>query len=107
MGAIVLRVVLIFFALTLLQLPFLKIVGALLLLWTSGLGSAPGGPTTLGVYLPGNWPAPFGIVLVLDHLAALMLLLTSVVALASIVFAGARWHRAGVHYHPLFQFQLQ
>jgi YjbE family integral membrane protein len=32
-GAIVLRVVLIFFALTLLKLPFLKIVGALLLLW--------------------------------------------------------------------------
>ena len=32
-GAIVLRVTLIFFALTLLQIPFLKIVGALLLLW--------------------------------------------------------------------------
>jgi len=32
-GAIVLRVILIFFALTLLAIPFLKIVGALLLLW--------------------------------------------------------------------------
>ena len=32
-GAIVLRVVLIFFALTLLAIPYLKIVGALLLLW--------------------------------------------------------------------------
>lgn len=32
-GAIVLRVVLIFFALTLLQVPYLKIVGAVLLLW--------------------------------------------------------------------------
>jgi len=32
-GAIVLRVILIFFALTLLQIPFLKIVGALLLVW--------------------------------------------------------------------------
>ncbi len=32
-GAIVLRVVLIFFALTLLQVPYLKIVGAALLLW--------------------------------------------------------------------------
>lgn len=32
-GAIVLRVVLIFFALTLLQIPYLKIVGAALLLW--------------------------------------------------------------------------
>ena len=34
-------------------------------------------------YLLGNWPAPFGIVLVLDRLAALMLLLTSVLAAAS------------------------
>jgi YjbE family integral membrane protein len=32
-GAIVLRVILIFFALTLLQIPYLKIVGALLLFW--------------------------------------------------------------------------
>ncbi|MET0518023.1 MAG: YjbE family putative metal transport protein, partial [Burkholderiaceae bacterium] len=32
-GAIVLRVILIFFALTLLQIPYLKIVGAALLLW--------------------------------------------------------------------------
>ena len=32
-GAIALRVVLIFFALTLLELPFLKIIGALLLVW--------------------------------------------------------------------------
>jgi len=32
-GAIVLRVILIFFALTLLAIPYLKIVGALLLLW--------------------------------------------------------------------------
>jgi YjbE family integral membrane protein len=32
-GAIVLRIVLIFFALTLLAIPFLKVVGALLLLW--------------------------------------------------------------------------
>lgn len=32
-GAIILRVILIFFALTLLTIPFLKIVGALLLLW--------------------------------------------------------------------------
>lgn len=66
----------------------------------------PGPSATLGVYLPGNWPAPFGIVLALDRLSALMLVLSSFIALASIVFAAARWHRAGVHYHPLFQFQL-
>ncbi|MBR0831269.1 monovalent cation/H+ antiporter subunit D [Bradyrhizobium manausense] len=58
------------------------------------------------VYSLGNWPAPIGIVLVLDRLSALMLLLTSVLALAAVVFSLARWHRAGAHFHPLFQFLL-
>ncbi|MBN9069352.1 MAG: monovalent cation/H+ antiporter subunit D [Rhizobiales bacterium] len=46
------------------------------------------------------------IVLVLDRLAALMLVLTSVLALASLTFSMARWHRAGPHFHTLFQFLL-
>ncbi|WP_249726555.1 monovalent cation/H+ antiporter subunit D [Bradyrhizobium sp. sBnM-33] len=58
------------------------------------------------VYRIGDWPAPFGIVLVLDRLSALMLLLTSTLALAAVVFSLARWHRAGAHFHPLFQFLL-
>src|SRR5690348_9497917 len=57
-------------------------------------------------YALGNWPAPFAIVLVLDRLSALMLALTSVVAVASLVFSMARWHRAGPHFHTLFQFLL-
>jgi multicomponent K+:H+ antiporter subunit D len=78
------------------------VVAIALLGWTDQAGA----PVTMGVYLPGNWPAPFGISLALDRLSALMLVVTSIVALASIVFAAARWHRAGVHFHPLFQFQL-
>jgi multicomponent K+:H+ antiporter subunit D len=58
----------------------------------------------MDVYRLGDWPAPFAIVLVVDRLSALMLLLTSVVAAAAVVFALARWHRAGVLFHPLFQF---
>lgn len=42
-GAIVLRVILIFFALTLLAIPFLKIVGALLLVWIGVKLIAPDG----------------------------------------------------------------
>ena len=57
-------------------------------------------------YALGNWPAPFAIVLVLDRLAALMLALAAVLALASLVFSLARWHRAGPHFHTLFQFLL-
>ena len=78
------------------------LVALALLLWSN----QPSATSSMGVYLAANWQAPFGIVLALDRLSAMMLVLTSVVALASIVFAGARWHRAGVHYHPLFQFQL-
>ncbi|MCZ2102961.1 MAG: monovalent cation/H+ antiporter subunit D [Burkholderiales bacterium] len=77
------------------------LVAIALLLWTQD-----GATGSLGVYLPGNWPAPFGIVLALDRLTALMLVTCGIVALASIVFAGARWHRAGVLYHSLYQLQL-
>lgn len=59
-----------------------------------------------GVYRLGDWPAPFAIVLVVDRLATLMLLLTSLLAAAAAVFSLARWHRAGVLFHPLFQFML-
>lgn len=64
------------------------------------------GSVDVGVYLLGNWPAPFGIVLVVDRLSALMLVLTSTLALAALVFSIARWHRAGVHFHVLVQFLL-
>lgn len=59
-----------------------------------------------GVYLLGNWAAPFGIVLVVDRLSALMLVLTATLALPSLIFALARWHTAGAHFHSLFQFLL-
>jgi multicomponent K+:H+ antiporter subunit D len=71
------------------------------------LGMADASPTGLaGVYRLGNWPAPFAIVLVLDRLSALMLLLTSILAAAALVFSVARWHRAGAQFHSLFQFLL-
>lgn len=68
--------------------------------------NAPGGEPSIRVYLPGNWPVPFGIVLALDPLAALMLALASGIGLASLLFSLGRWHRAAVHFHPLLQLQL-
>ncbi|WP_019172699.1 monovalent cation/H+ antiporter subunit D [Pseudaminobacter salicylatoxidans] len=62
--------------------------------------------STTGVYQLGNWPAPFGIVLVLDRLTALMLVLTSVLAIASLMFSLARWHKVGAYFHTLFQLLL-
>lgn len=68
----------------------------------------PTGPdgSAVKVYQLGNWPAPFGIVLVLDRLSALMLVLTSVLGVASLLYSLARWHRAGPRFHTIFQIQL-
>jgi multicomponent K+:H+ antiporter subunit D len=58
-------------------------------------------------YFLGNWPAPFGIVLVLDRLSALMVLLLSGLALPVVAYAiGSGWDTKGVHFHPLLQFLL-
>lgn len=57
-------------------------------------------------YRLGDWAPPFGIVLVLDRLSALMLVLASMLAAAALVFSLARWHKAGPHFHTLFQFLL-
>jgi multicomponent K+:H+ antiporter subunit D len=56
------------------------------------------------VYALGNWPAPFGIVLVADRLAAAMVLLASTVVLCALVFSLARWARAAAHWHSLVHF---
>ncbi len=67
--------------------------------------AASGGETFL--YRLGDWPAPFGIVLVLDRLSALMVLLTSILALIVLIHAIATgWDARGRHFHALFQFQL-
>jgi multicomponent K+:H+ antiporter subunit D len=58
------------------------------------------------VYRLGDWPAPFGIVLVLDRLSALMVLLTAAIALAALVDACRGADRLGRNFHPLFQLQL-
>ncbi len=60
-------------------------------------------PQGVGVYAIGNWPAPFGIVLVVDRLSAVMVTLGATVALATLVYAIARWDRPGQPFHSLFQ----
>ena len=58
-------------------------------------------------YPLGGWPAPFGIVLVLDRLSAMMLVLASVLALVVMIHAiVTAVDRKGWHFHPLFHFQL-
>ena len=69
------------------------------------MGAAADGTTH--VYRLGDWPAPFGIVLVLDRLSALMVLMTATLALVVLIHAIATgWDARGWHFHALFQFQL-
>jgi multicomponent K+:H+ antiporter subunit D len=78
---------------------------ALLLAAASGLlARAAAAPPQ--VYALGNWPAPFGIVLVADRLSAVMLLLAAALGTTALLFALARWHRAGPRFHSLVQFLL-
>ena len=58
------------------------------------------------VYYNGNWPAPYGIVLVVDRLSALMLSLTALLALGALLYAMAGDDRLGPRFHMLFQMQL-
>jgi len=97
-GAIVLRVVLIFFALTLLAIPYLKLVGALLLLWIGVKLLAPGDDDGHGqVQGPDKLWAAVRTVIVAD----LVMSIDNVIAVA-----GAAESAGGDHKMPLVIFGL-
>ncbi|WP_247883765.1 monovalent cation/H+ antiporter subunit D [Azospirillum sp. B21] len=79
---------------------------ALLVLAVLAMTVADQGAAGVRVYRLGDWPANFGIVLVLDRFAALMLVLTGILGVAALLFSLPRWQKAGAHFHSLFQFQL-
>ncbi|WP_295383827.1 monovalent cation/H+ antiporter subunit D [uncultured Thiodictyon sp.] len=58
------------------------------------------------VYALGNWPAPFGICLVADRLAAWLLVTTALLALFALAYGSLGTDRAGRHFHVLFQLEL-
>lgn len=73
---------------------------ALALLWSA----TTNGPEA---YFLGDWPAPFGITLVLDRLSAMMVALLAALALPVTLYAiGSGWDRKGAHFHPLLMFLL-
>ncbi|MBP1805233.1 monovalent cation/H+ antiporter subunit D [Rubellimicrobium aerolatum] len=77
---------------------------ALLAVAVALLGRAARGEP--GTYLLGDWPAPFGILLVHDRLSAAMLALVAVLAIPALIQAAAGWQRQGQFFQPLFQFLL-
>ncbi|MFV0386783.1 monovalent cation/H+ antiporter subunit D [Paracoccus sp. (in: a-proteobacteria)] len=91
----------------LLQQRVFGIIGSLMTLGIALKLNAMAAGGEVFVYRLGNWPAPFGIVLMLDRLAALMLLLTSVLAVSVQLYGmGSGWDRKGWHFHALWMFQL-
>lgn len=64
------------------------------------------GDGLIRAYRLGNWPAPFGIVLVVDRLAALMVILTATLAATVLMAAISVTDMQGRHFHAFFHFQL-
>lgn len=58
------------------------------------------------VYALGNWSAPFGIVLMVDKLSALMMLITAILALPVLIYGCYAEDNLGSHFQALFQFQV-
>ncbi len=58
------------------------------------------------VYALGNWSAPFGIVLMVDKLSALMMLITAILALPVLIYGCYAEDNLGSHFQALFQFQI-
>ncbi|MBL8890474.1 MAG: monovalent cation/H+ antiporter subunit D [Planctomycetaceae bacterium] len=70
-----------------------------LLMWTASDGQ-------IRVYELGAWKAPYGIVLVLDRLSALMVLLTACLATVVQLYAMSGWDRRGHHFYSMFHVLL-
>lgn len=64
------------------------------------------GDGAIRVYRLGDWPAPYGIVLVLDRLAAIMVALTAALAVPVFLAATAGTDTQGRHFHAFLQFQI-
>lgn len=60
----------------------------------------------ISVYTLSEWSAPFGIVLVLDRLSALMLVLTYLLAVPVIWYASKEWDTRGRYFHAMMHFLL-
>ena len=60
----------------------------------------------IDMYLVGDWPARLGIALVADRLSAMLVLTTTLLAIASLLYASTGWDKRALHFHALFQLQL-
>ncbi|KAA5598109.1 monovalent cation/H+ antiporter subunit D [Blastochloris sulfoviridis] len=83
-----------------------SLASALMMVAIAALLLRHAGTGAIDVYALGNWPAPFGIVLVLDRLSALMVAVCAALALPALIYASGGTDALGRHFHALFQFQI-
>ena len=79
-------------------------IALLLVVPTVHLG--PSESELIKTYALGDWPMPFGIVLVADRLSVLMVLVTSILGMATLTFSLARWYHAGANFPAILQILL-
>jgi multicomponent Na+:H+ antiporter subunit D len=87
---------------------WLSLVGSLLLLASALLLFVRVNTSGVQVLQMSGWPAPFGITLVADLLAAILVVAVGVVgaAISVVAFSGVDPQREAFGYHPLFQILL-
>ena len=88
------------------RLRALSLAGCLTLTLITGMLLLQSITGPVQVYVLGNWSPPFGIVLVLDRLSAMMVFMTALLGFFSLVYAVHGTDLAGKNFHALFQFQL-
>lgn len=84
----------------------LSLISAIALLFISVGLLQSAGDDKIHLYALGNWHPPFGIVLVLDRLSALMLLVTAGLAFFSLAYAVRGNDAPGDKLHPMVHFLL-
>jgi multicomponent Na+:H+ antiporter subunit D len=87
---------------------WISLAGAILLLASAVLVFLRVNAAGVQVLQVGGWPAPFGITLVADLLAAILVVAVGVVgtAIAGVAFSGVDPRREAFGYHPLIQILL-
>ncbi len=85
---------------------FTSLTMALVSLFVAGLLFNHSLTGEIAVYAIGNWQAPYGIVLVADIMASMLVLLTSFLALCCVIYSLGGDDEAGSFFHPLLHFLL-
>ena len=83
-----------------------SIVGTLFLLASSAVLLFKVDNEGVQLYALGGWQAPFGIALVADRISSLLVLLTSFLAFAVMLYSISGKDKGGAYFHPLFMFQI-